>query len=211
MIEKELKKFNLNINDIKLYFNNFYNYLNSDFFDISISFLNFNSKKNILGVLKIKNDMYLLICNVVNKEYAAIKINDDNISGSILYSVTICADNNEYTKHPKSKIMDHGICNIENVVNNLFGNIRDVKLEEKIKDNKNFLQNYLLVYLPIDYIENNINYIMESNKYRFRAKYKVPLKLLNDNDVDHTNHLIKFYVPTIHPISKDDKNDFIIC
>lgn len=211
MIEKELKKFNLNINDIKLYFNNFRSYLDSEFFDILVSFLNFSFKKNILGVLKIENDMYLLICNVINKEYAAIKINDDNISRSILYSVTICANNDEYIKHPESKIMDHGICDIENIVNNLFGNIRDVKLEERIKDDKICLQNYLLVYLPIDYIENDINYIMESNKYRFKAKYKVPLRLLDDNNVDHTNHLIKFYVPTIHPISKDSKNDLIIC
>ncbi|WP_295156210.1 hypothetical protein [uncultured Brachyspira sp.] len=154
--------------------------------------------------------MYLLICNK-NNEYAAIKINVDNISESIFYNVNIYSNNNKYKlKHTEDKIKDHGIYNIENVVNNLFGNIRDVKLEERSKNKNKFFQNYLLVYLPIDYIENNICYTYESNKLKFRAKYKVPLNL-SYNGVDDKNHLIEFYIPTIHPISKDDKKDFIIC
>lgn len=210
MLEDKLKKFNLNVNDINIYFNKYNDYLDTKFFNILLSFLNFSCKKNILGVLKIKNDMYLLICNK-NNEYAAIKINVYNISESIFYNVNIYSNNNKYKlKHTEDKVKDHGIYNIENVVNNLFGNIRDVKLEERSKNKNKFFQNYLLVYLPIDYIENNICYTYESNKLKFRAKYKVPLNL-SYNGVDDKNHLIEFYIPTIHPISKDDKKDFIIC
>ncbi|WP_156821986.1 hypothetical protein [Brachyspira innocens] len=175
--------------------------------NLIITFINFSSYKNILGVLNIDDDMYLLITSKGNK-YAALKIIDiNNISSSIFYEVRIYADNKKYiSSHTQEKISEHGINDIEKVINGLYGNIRDIKLE--LRKNTNYYQNYLLVYIPIDYAETNINYKYESNKDKFRAKYKIHLNLHKKNDNDK---IIDFYVPTIHSISKDDKKDIIIC
>ncbi len=44
MLEDKLKKFNLNVNDINIYFNKYNDYLNTKFFNILLSFLNFSYK-----------------------------------------------------------------------------------------------------------------------------------------------------------------------
>ena len=208
-LKELLKNFNLKINDITGYFYQYVNLPKNNILprNLIITFINFSSYKNILGVLNIDDDMYLLITSKGNK-YAALKIIDiNNISSSIFYEVRIYADNKKYiSSHTQEKISEHGIDDIEKVTNGLYGNIRDVKLE--LRKNTNYYQNYLLVYIPIDYAETNINYKYESNKDKFRAKYKIPLNLHKKSDNDKT---IDFYVPTIHSISKDDKKDIIIC
>ena len=81
--------------------------------------------------------------------------------------------------------------------------IRNIKYKE-IKDGGK-IQNYILAYIPVEAVEDNL-VLKDTNKNKFRCKYKVPLRLENNN-----GNVLKFYIPTAHPISKDDKNDFIIC
>lgn len=220
MLSEKLKPFNISMNDIITYFQ-YYQKLTKKYKDENLTYisskinlnglivsflLNFNKEKYIknkyiFGVLNIEDEMYVLIYNNNECQYGAVKIQDND--NHLFYDVIINCDNEKYKDlHTDDKIEEHGFSDIKNIYDSLPNNIRDVKFETR--DNGE-IQNYLLAYIPVEAVENDI-VIKDTNKNKFRCKYKVPLKLENNN-----GNVLEFYMPTAHPISKDDKNDFIIC
>ena len=220
MLSEKLKPFNISMNDIITYFQ-YYQKLTKKYKDENLTYisskinlnslivsflLNFNKEKYIknkyiFGVLNIKEEMYVLIYNNNECRYGAVKIQDND--NHLFYDVIINYDNEKYKdSHTNDKIKEHGFSDIKNIYDSLPNNIRDVKFETR---EDGIIQNYLLAYIPVEAVENDIG-IKDTNKNKFRCKYKVPLRLENNN-----GNVLEFYMPTAHPISKDDKNDFIIC
>lgn len=208
MLSKELKSFNITMNDIMTYFKKYIDLteisLEVDLCDLNnlvATYLNINKRKPIFGVLNIKNEMYVLIYNSNKCEYGAIKIEDND--NHLFYDVIINYDNERYQAlHEEEKIEEHGFSDIKNIYDSLPNNIRDIKFEE-INDGE--IQNYILAYIPVEVVEDNLA-LKYTNKNKFRCKYKVPLRLENNN-----GNVLAFHIPTAHPLSKDNKNDFIIC
>lgn len=146
--------------------------------------------------------MYVLIYNSNKCEYGAIKIEDND--NHLFYDVIINYDNERYQAlHEEEKIEEHGFSDIKNIYDSLPNNIRDIKFEER---EDGTIQNYLLAYIFIGNVEDNLKVKYENNKDKFHCKYKVPLILKNNS-----GNFLEFYIPTAHPLSKDNKNDFIIC
>lgn len=220
MLSEKLKPFNISMNDIITYFQ-YYQKLTKKYKDENLTYisskinlnslivsflLNFNKEKYIknkyiFGVLNIEDEMYVLIYNNNECQYGAVKIQDND--KALFYEVIINYDNEKYqASHTDDKIEEHGFLDIKNIYDSLPNNIRDVKFETR---EDGIIQNYLLAYIPVEAVENDIG-IKDTNKNKFRCKYKVPLRLENNN-----GNVLEFYMPTAHPISKDDKNDFIIC
>lgn len=206
---EKLRTFNISVNDILTYLKKYENLINI-FSEINLynfnglieSYLNFSEIKSIFGALNIEDEMYVLIYNNKEHKYGAVKIQDDNL---LFYDVIIYSDNKKYqSSHDAKKIKEHGFSNIEDISNNLPNNIRDVKFE---KQGDEEIQNYFLAYIPIEFVEYNLK-IKPENEKKFRCKYKVPLRLEKE---DNKNMSLVFYIPTAHPLSKDDKKDFIIC
>lgn len=208
MLSKELKSFNIAPNDITTYFKKYIDLteisLEVDLYDLNnliVTYLNINKRKSIFGVLNIENEMYVLIYNSNKCEYGAIKIEDND--NHLFYDVIINYDNERYQAlHEEEKIEEHGFSDIKNIYDSLPNNIRDIKFEAR---NDGEIQNYILAYIPVEVVEDNLA-LKDTNKNKFRCKYKVPLRLGNNN-----GNVLAFHIPTAHPLSKDNKNDFIIC
>lgn len=207
MTSEKLKPFDITANDIMTYLKKYADLsetnvdLENNLYNLIASYLNFNKKKSIFGVLNIQDEMYILIYNNNEYKYGAVKIQDNDIY--LFYDVIINYDNKKYQSyHEFDKIEEHGFLDIENIYKSLSNSIRDIKFEE-IKDG--IIQNYFLAYVPIEAVEDNLK-IKDTNKNKFRCKYKVPLRLKNNS-----NYTLEFYIPTAHPLSKDNKKDFIIC
>lgn len=206
MSSKKLKSFNIWPNDITTYFKKYIDLteisLEVDLGDLNnliVTYLNINKRKSIFGVLNIENEMYVLIYNNSECEYGAIKIQDDTY---LFYDVIINYDNEKYKASHTGKLEDHGFSDIKNIYDSLPNNIRDIKFEER---EDGTIQNYILAYIPVEAVEDNLT-LKDTNKNKFRCKYKVPLRLENNN-----GNVLAFHIPTAHPLSKDNKNDFIIC
>lgn len=179
MLSEKLKPFNITPNDITTYLRRYFVLTEisleanlGDLKNLITTYLNFNKRKFIFGVLNIKGEMYVLIYNNNECQYGAVKIQDND--NHLFYDVIINCDNDKYKDlHADDKIEEHGFSDIKNIYDSLPNNIRDVKFETR--DN-GAIQNYLLAYIPVEAVENDI-VIKDTNKNKFRCKYKVPLRL----------------------------------